>query len=401
MEIVEPQESPELINEFSEKNFMIAINQKYFTVSLLEIINMVEIKSKEIDLSSPNVTNKIKKNHKRLRTCCETIKDGFIPKKTNEDIQNMQDNEDNEEYDKGKIIKKIYKILTKNIKKLYPDPQVDLFLLKNENNETVTIIPGCDIGLVIHNFTKEELDTLWNHVYMMYISSVHMISEINNHKKTGELWEVIPKLKEKVMKSGLIIGKDKKTFNPFIGLYQMQESGDYDVNKMFTNVEELKTVSGEGMTIEDVFKMIGIDNMININLLNEQLKNCKEEDINDATDNITKLLGAEADDDVKDVCHTLVKEIVSDLKINGLTSMLDTAKSISEKVGKNMDEEKMNKTAGKLSDLMANGEEKLKDMKDENGVNIGQQIFDKLKIPMQLARAMNSNSNKKTKQKHK
>jgi len=261
-----------------------------------------------------------------------------------------------------------------------------------KKGETVTIIPGLDLGLVVKSLNEDELKILWGHFYMMYISSVNMIAEINNHKKEGKIWEILPKLRDKVIKSGLIIGKDKKSFNPFIGLYQMQETGEYDVNKMFTNVEELKTGQSAGMTMEDIFKMTGVDKLVDVGQLNDQLKNCKQEDIDDATENITKLLGAEKDGDVKDVCHTLVTEIVSDLKTNGLTSMFDTAKSVSQRVGKTMDKNKMRKTANQLNEFMSHGEEKLKGLKNEKGENIGSKIFDSLKIPLQLAQSMGSNS---------
>jgi hypothetical protein len=368
------------------KNMLVSIHQKYFAVSLIEIIGMIEKKSLETDIATLDMsvkTNaKLHRNHSRLRICCDSLRTGF------------SGNDGDGGYDQGRIIKKIYKTLTNNLNKLDPnpstvdpEPSIDLFLLKNENGETVTIIPGLDIGLIISSFTDDEKNILWNHIYMMYISSITMISANNNHTD-NRIHIILPRLKDRIVKSGLTIGKDRNAFNPFIGLSKMEESGDYDVTKMYTNVGDLAPGSEMGgMSMEDIFKLTGVDKMIDIDQLNDQLKNCKQEDINDATDNITKLLGAEHDSDVKDVCHTLVSEIVSDLKINGLTSMFDTAKSVTDRVGKTLDQSKMKKTANQLSDFMSNGEEKLRGMTNEKGENIGQQIFDKLKLPLQFAKS--------------
>jgi hypothetical protein len=370
------------LSDKKNKNFLVSVYQKYFTVSLLEIIGLVEKKSTQTDISSLDLSvkseAKLHRGHTRLRDCCLSIRNGFT-------------SETDSGYDQGRIIKKIYKTLTQNLDMLDPVPLIQLFYLKNESGETVTIIPGLDIGLVAESFTDEEKDVLWNHLYMMYISSITMISANNTYAQDERLTNIMPKLKEKIVRSGLTIGKDKGLFNPFIGLNKIEEDGEYDLNHMYTNVgaspmPDMGAGLSAGMTMEDIFKLVGVDKMIDIDQLNDQLKNCKQEDVDDATNNITKLLGAENDSDVKDVCQTLVSEIVSDLRTNGLTNMFDTAKSVTSKIGKSLDQNKMKKTANQLQEFMANGEEKLKSMTNEKGENIGQQIFDKLKLPMQFAK---------------
>ena len=415
-----------------DQNFILAMNQKFFTISLLTIMDLVEAKSNEmVDLTKLDTTqkaeNKLHKAHTRLRLCCQEIRRGFTS---------------DGEYDQGRIIKKIYKTLSANLDKLDPEPQISLFSLKNEEGATMTIIPGCDLGLVVgalsggdngtggsgsggsggdngtggsgsgsgsgngnENENENELATLWNHLYMMFIASVKMITITNNHKKDGRVWELLPKFQERIMRAGLIVGRDRKTFNPFLGLQMgggRDEDGNggvnqtYGVDQMFTNVEDLRTGDEVGMSMEDVFKMFGIDKLGDfgdISQLNEQLKNCKQEDIDNTANNLTELLGAENDGDVKDACHTLVTEIVSDLKVNGLTNMFDTAKSVSSRIGSTIDKKTMMKTASKLQNIVANGEDKIKGMKNEEGENIGEQLFEKLKIPLQLVQSMQRGQN--------
>lgn len=358
----------------TNKNIEIQVHHKYFTASLVEILDLLLKQSHEIDFDKLDVSikNNVKviKGHTKLRSVCNDLKKGF-------------ESSYQSEFDQARIIKKIYRVLTQNLDKLYPEPDKSLFTLKNDKGEIITIFPGLDMALVTNALNDEDTKTLWGHMYMLYISSVGMISAINNHKKEGKVWDIIPKMKEKVTKMGIF----GKSFNPFIGL--MQDDTEYDVKTMFDKVDEIKAPSGPSM--EDVFKMTGVDKLVDVNQLGEQLKNVKQEDINDATMSIAKLLGAEHDNDVKEVCGTLVEGIVSDLKANpegGIKSMFETARSVTEKLGPKIDRSKMKKTATKLTTFLKNGESNLKNMKDEMGNPIGEKIMESLKIPLKLAESM-------------
>ena len=366
-------------NESESKNLNIAVNYKYFTTSLIELLDIIRAKSYEIDLDKLDQNNKQDKKtfngHTKLRLVCDELKNGFLHE---------------EKYDEGRIIKKIYRVLTQYLDKFYPEPTKALFTIKNEEGATVTIIPGLDINLVTYMMDDKEMDMFWSHMYMMYISSVSMISTKNEHKKEGKVHEVLPKMRERVLKSGLF-SKDGKMFNPFIGLMTTSDgnsSSEYNVETMFDTVEEIQKPTGPSM--EDVFKLSGVDKLVDINQLNDQLKNVKQEDIQEATKNIAKLLGSENDADVTEVCNTLVEGIVADLKSNadgGIKGMFETAKRVSEEVGKNIDKNKMKKTVVKLSDFLKDGESNLKNMKDENGNPIGSKIMDSLKGPLEMAQA--------------
>ena len=364
--------------QISQKNLNVAINYKYFLLSFIELLNLFTKQSNNVDLKTLDMSIKknvnLVKNHKKFRETCDILKNGFSV-------------DDNDDFDKGKIVKKIYKVLTQHLDKLYPNPDISLFSLTNENDEKITIIPGLDIGLVIKLLSDEELKTMWTHIYMLYISSVGMISVNNSHKKEGKVWELLPKLREKVAEFG--INANGQIFNPFIGL--QSETGEYDVNAMFSGISNIQKPS-EGQSIENILKLTGIDKLVDINQLNDQLKNVKQEDIEEATRNITKLLGAENDSDISEVCGTLVQNIVKDLKDNpdgGIKNMFDVAKSVSEKVGKTIDRRKMKKTARQLTDFLKNGESNLQNMKDDKGNPIGKNIMNSLSLPLKLAQSYN------------
>ena len=94
-----------------KKNTEIQFNHKYFSVSFIEFLDIVYNKSISIDLNDLDVT--IKKNvkmikeHTKLIQVCLELKKGFSEKY--------------DDFDQGRIIKKIYKVLTKHIDKIYPD----------------------------------------------------------------------------------------------------------------------------------------------------------------------------------------------------------------------------------------------------------------------------------------
>ena len=177
-------------------------------------------------------------------------------------------------------------------------------------------------------------------------------------------------------------------FNPYIGI--MRDNDTYDVGKMFENVDKLETP--EGLSLETIFKYTGIDKMVDPSQIQDQLQNIKPEEISDATRQITKLLGAENDKDINEVCGTLVEGIVDDLRQNkgGLKGMFETAKSVTEKLGSKLDKNKMKKTAQQMTGFLQNGESNLRGMTDDKGNNIGEKIFQSIKLPLQMVQNMDS-----------
>lgn len=358
------------LDKTDQKNLNILVNHKNFSNSLIEILDLILKKSNETTLnSSDKQTLKLYKSHEKLRSVCNDLKNGFSAEET--------------DFDRGRIIKKIYKVLSQHINKIYPEPSIELFSLKNERNETITIIPGLDVAVVIKDFSESELNTLWAYLYVMYVSSVEMITAINDHKKNGPIWVLLPKLRDKVQTMGVITG-DGKLFNPFVGLTQSTEN--YDVETMFTNIDNY-TPPSDGETIENMFKFIGGDKLFSIDKLFEQLKNINPEEISNATKYIAQLMGGDNDSDISEVCNTLVSNIVTDLQskpVVGFKDLFNIAESVSTKIMPTLGENKMKKTAEQFTNFLQNSEEKLQNMTDDKGKPISD-IVNSLKIPLQLA----------------
>jgi hypothetical protein len=336
------------------KKLKIMTHYKYFTASINEILNILLSKSNELDIT--NTTSKLHNGHQKLRTTCENLKKCFA---------------NNNQNDISKIIKKIYKTLTTHIDKFYPRLLRNLFTLKNEEGSIITIIPGVDMNLSVSMMNDDELLHLWDYMCVMYVSSVSIISLINEHKK-GKVLDILPEIRDKVIKSGVL--NNESMTNPFFGISSepfdtTTSTEKYDVNTMFSNVNNEDDTdindTSSGDMIDSVL-MSGVGKLIDISQLNEQLKNVKQEDMDEATRSITKLLGAEGDSDVSEVCNTLVEGIVSDLQLNsdkGFKGLYDTARSVSQRIGTQIDKTKMNKTVDKLTSFIQDGESNLKNLK--------------------------------------
>lgn len=360
-------------NAETQKNFNILINNKHFITSLTEILNILSNKSKEINIDELDLNLKhnviLYKDHVRLRKSCAAL------------IHNFTSPNPENGFKEGPIIKKVYKTLTQYMGHFFPNSSNELFCLHNENGAVVTIIPSIDFGLVTKHMSENELTNLWGYLYMLYISTVGMIVEANKHKKEEKVGENLPEMREKVTKMGLM--KDGKIFNPFVGLHT--ESGNYDVETMFSNIDK---TAPTGPSMEDMMKLTGVDKLIDLGQLKEQLNNVKQEDIRDATKNITQMIGAEGDQDVDDVCSTLVGEIVKELKANpnaGLQNLFDITGKITGNLGNKLDKQKMAKTATKLMGFLQNGESNLKNLTDNQGNPIGEQIMKSLEGPLKFA----------------
>lgn len=382
-EIQEIQEMNEM--EKNAKNLELVINHHYLRTALLQILDMSIKKSKElvdmiesyesIEVQRPDIiyikNAKVKKAHERFRKTSQELIDGFT--NTNSDS----------DFDQGKIIKKIYKTVTQYLDKLLAEPNSDItmFSERNSDGKIVTIIPGLDLNLVVKHFSEEELTMFWGYFYVVYISAVKMITEINSHKKNSKVWEAIPKIQERIQKLGLTSGKDSKLFNPYVGL-----TGDTatDINSLFSNVGGGIINDPSAMTPEGLLAKLGIENMLDLEKIKDQLNNIKEEDKQEAVKNIVNLLGANGDSDITDICSQLVGGIVEELKTNGLKDMFSTAQAVTSKLGQNLDKNKMKKTAKQLGSFVKNGQSNLKNLKDSNGNPLPSGLINNLSLPMNL-----------------
>ena len=383
----DPQKSDINKSKIERKNLITAINLKYFVTSVGAVTDLVTKKSLELEqekILSINATDEAQskkmdsflKAHAKLRQNCNDIKSGFTASLAQE----------YSDFDHGKIIKKIYKVLTTNMDKLYPTPDISIFSLTNENKEIVTIIPGINISLIHKHFSDEDLNIMWTHLYMLYISSVGMISVSNDHKK-NKLIKLLPDLQKKVVEFGVLTSGE--IFNPFVGVSSMND-GEIDVEQLFAGIDKMD--KPQGLSVEDMLGMAGfgnLDGLLDIDKINSELRNIKQEDITTTAQAFTQLLGADPNGGVSEVCGTLIENIVHDLKEKpnaGVKDIFSIAANVGARVGPTVGKQKMKETAGKLNDFLMNGEKNLEKMTDKDGNPIGDKIKGALDGPLKFLR---------------
>lgn len=360
------------VSEKSE-DLEFVVNHRHFVTGLVSILDMLKDKSIEVC----DEKSKKAKYHKDLQNACDKILKQY--RKTSEDHEQLEE---------GKIIKKIYKTLSSNIDML-KEKDGNLFTIKDQAKRIVTVIPTVNIALVYGVFDEDERKKFWQYLYLLFIASAKMVHSANKEKskseKLAKLMENVEKLEKELTKTGLTI--KGMLFNPFIGIGSDKDTSNYGVNELYSG-EGVSASGIPGLDINMVLQQLGVSDTVDMDKLNEQLKNITEDDITDATKNITKILGADNDPEVADVCNTLVRSIVENLRDNGVNDMIGTLTSITESVGKTIDPAKMKKTAASMNSFMSNSESKLRNMTDEKGNNIGEKLYQTMGTPLKMAQAM-------------
>jgi len=255
------------------------------------------------------------------------------------------------------------------------DKNSSLFVIRNKEGKITTIIPGININLVYESFTDEEKKQVWGYIYILFTSSVKMVylnTPEERHKK--EILEAVD-----YCQNDLTENSPTLLFrNVFMGLGTDNSGIDMD-SLMSKDIIIPGTEASSGL-----LGSLGIDKLMNLDKLSDEIKNFSDDDMKDTVNALGELLGG--DSEIKDVCATMVKTVVDDIKNNGIESMFDIAQRISGKIGSVIPQEKMAKTAMKMGDLMQNNSEKIKDIKDDNGNPIGEQFMKQFTAAMGLAK---------------
>lgn len=350
-----------------QNNLTIGINHKFFIFALTGLLNFVKTVS-ETKYVFEIAETKLQKSHLKLRETCGLF------------IVGLSD----ETLDQGRIIKKIYKTISKNLDKLYPTLDTKLFGIKNEENKIVTIIPMIDIGLIVNFLSELELLDLCNYINTIYLSVIGMLFTVNKKKIDDKInYDIICKIKEQVLKSS-IMTEELILYSSYLG--GITNMSEYDITKMFEklnteNIDDLTNITG----MKNILKITGIDKMFNFDDVNEQLQNVSVEDIDDAAKSISKIFGGGEGSSISNTCSTIAKGFIGSLQSSKPTSfdgLIDTIVSSASNIKVDAgDFEEMSSHITKMTeneDMMQN----IKNMKDEKGNNIGEHMASVFEIPM-------------------
>lgn len=338
------------------------ICQSQFVYGVLSFCKLLKEQSEKMESDMKIPEGKLEA-HKKLRVTCETLQTEY--KKGGDGDSN---------YDQIAVIKKSFYVLKDNFKMVL-DKDPSLFVVRNKEGKITTIIPGVNINLVYDSFTDEEKKQVWGFIYILFTSSVKMVylnTPEARHKK--EILDAVDSCQ-----NDLLINAPTLLFrNVFMGLGTDNSGIDMD-SLMSKDIVIPGTEASAGL-----LGSLGVDKLMNLDKLSDEIKNFSDEDMKDTVNALGELLGG--DSEIKDVCATMVKTVVDDIKTNGIESMFDIAQRISGKIGSVIPQDKMAKTAMKMGDLMQNNSDKIKDIKDDNGNPIGEQFMKQFTAAMGMAK---------------
>ena len=348
--------------ENEQQNKLLYIYQNIFVKSVVTIVNLI----KEVSiLNTDKISPEKKKSHELLHKNCDEILKEY----------KCDDINSNENIDQVRIIKKVYKVLSAN-HELIREKNNNLFTLRTPEGKIMTIIPGLNINLCIELLDTKQNETLWDSIENMFVTSVNMVylmTDKSRHDKN--ITDHVSELQHKFLKN---------INNFFMGLNNTtSDTNDLTMEELMSNDIIIPgTEANSGM-----LGKIGVDKLLNPEALSEEIKKFSEEDVVDTVNTLTSMLGNNSD--VKDVCSTMVKSVIEDIKINGIENMFTIAERVSDKLNGKIDPTKMAKTASGMSDLLNNNQSELNNLKDEKGAPIGAEFLSQFQSMMNMANMAN------------
>lgn len=308
-----------------------------------------------------------------------------------EDIANFLDVFD--KLDMGKVILRYLSVI-KDYEILLKNRDETLF------DKPLKIFPNIDVSLIWIKLSNSRKQKIWTYLQMLYVISeliMHngspssddnnldgMISSINNHNYDQSEVSTDTKSEsdnkddknykyDKYNKYDEYDKDDKNDkqleFNPYVGIGQQNEN--YSVSEMFSGPMELPSDKPAGPGLGSLAGLVGIDKMVNVQELSDQLKNMKKEDIDEATKNIQSMLGANADDKTSDILKDMLTSITDELKNDNISNgnPIDNIVKIAESVASKM-KPKIDDNNVDMSQLWSSTQNLATQCKDDNGQNL-------------------------------
>ena len=349
-------------------NKMIYIYQNLFVSSVVTIVNLLKTVSEKNKDKIPS--EKQPSFDKMLKTCDDILKQYKNTEEKTDTNDKNDKNDKNNDVDQVRVIKKAFKVLKDN-HILIKTHDCTLFTVRTPEGKIMTIIPGLNINLVLPLLDEAEQTELWDSIESMFVTSVkmvYMMTDPSRHNK--EVSQIVSELEQKSL---------KKLNNFFMGLNLNNSEENLSMEQLMSNDIVIPgTEANSGL-----LGKIGVDKLMDVGNLTNEIKKFDDNDINETINTLTSLLGN--DNDIKDVCSTMVKSVLEDIKTNGIENMFSIAERVSGKLNDKIDPSKMAKTAHGMNDLIKNNSDKFNDLKDEKGNPIGADFLKQFQSTLNMA----------------
>jgi hypothetical protein len=231
--------------------------------------------------------------------------------------------------DMTKVIARFHSISNK-YSKLIQSKDEKLFSLN------YSVFPGINLTAIWEKINNDQKERVWTYIQMLFLSSSFIMKlgtgNCPNEEEQISINIIADSIKNPNMKP--------LAFNPYEGIGEVNDS-QYGVDEMYNNIKSIpaETNSGSGMQgIGSMANMLGLGNTFDLNKISEQLKSISKEDVDNATDNIKKLLGNDCDDNTGEMISDMLTNITDKLKDDNLTegNPIDNIVKIAQSVAQQM-----------------------------------------------------------------
>lgn len=338
---------------------MMMFHTKHFMASTFAMIELLKLSCERKNDNELSV--KEQRGKKRFLDSCDVLLKQF--------------KESTNDFDFTRFIKKAFNTFKQKEHCEYilnNDPKI--FEIRDRDGKIMTIIPGMDLGIGYKWFDDKEKTNFWQ-IMNLFAESVFSIIMMTNQKiVTLQKYEHIVSanfaLKHKLATTGVYI--NSFLYNPY-NLSDIGSGDSFSVNSLYNGVE--LPSEGADITVQSLLSLLGLDKMINVDKIREELDGFTDEHAEKATDQILSLLNAENNPEVREICSDLIKDIVSNIKENGMEDIGASLMRVAQGARNKYDEDKMRKTAEKMQTFMDHGHEVLENMDKSGGGGIPKNLL--------------------------
>lgn len=259
-------------------------------------------------------------------------------------------------------------------------------------NSSLLLFPGIDISDAWSHLTSGQKNKIWTYLQLLFVQAELLLNSEESKEKDSEKNKTIHTMVDDINKGSEQNDKQEfdpfttdgeKEFDPFVGVGD--DNNDYCVTDVMESTKNIPDEPSSKPGLGSIANLVGIDKMVNLDELSDQLKNMSKDDIDDATNNIKGLLGNNVDENTSNLITNMLSNISEELKKddvangNPLDSIMKIAESVADKMRPALQKDGFN-----MEQLFNSTQNLAAQYKDDQG----NPIFDENSNPMNMLNNM-------------
>lgn len=237
--------------------------------------------------------------------------------------------------------------------------------LKNRNEVMFTndliVFPNINLSEFWPNLSTGQKNKVWTYLQILYVQCELILNFKESSESSSDKNKTLKTIVENMKEAETV----ENEFNPYLGVGN--NNTDYSVNDILSGCENIADgIHKPGLS--SFAGTIGLDKMLDVDKLSDQLKNMKKEDIDQATSNIKGLLSTNIDEKTSSILDVMLSNIQEELQRddvasgNPLDKIMKIAEKISDKIKPKIESEGLD-----VSKLWSSTQNLANSCTDENG----------------------------------